>query len=106
MLGSDAPEPLVREVTESLSHLPPRVLGARLRSVATANEIPAYLQTQLPIFYLRGEQDRLVGEHAVQSLIQLRPGLQLVRLDGPHLLLQREPERCAEVLTRMLLQRS
>lgn len=100
------PDALARELADAVARLPPATLAARLRTVAAANETAAYLTTQVPIFYLRGQQDRLVGERAVQSLIQLRPGLQLQRIDGPHLLLQREPARCAEALTRMLLQRA
>jgi pimeloyl-ACP methyl ester carboxylesterase len=106
MLGAGAPDALARELADAVARLPPATLAARLRTVAAANETAAYLTTQVPIFYLRGQQDRLVGERAVQSLIQLRPGLQLQRIDGPHLLLQREPARCAEALTRMLLQRA
>jgi pimeloyl-ACP methyl ester carboxylesterase len=102
MLGDDAPEPLVEQLQVALRALPQRSLAARLRTVLAANETQAYLHTQLPMFYLRGNQDRLVGEHAIETLIRLRPGLQLHRLDGPHLLLQRYPEHCVEVLQRCL----
>jgi pimeloyl-ACP methyl ester carboxylesterase len=102
MLGADAPPELLAALSRELSRVPAATLGARLRTLATANETPAYLHTQLPIFYLRGEQDRLVDESALRTLIGLRPGLQLQRIEGPHLLLQRHPEACAAALISML----
>jgi pimeloyl-ACP methyl ester carboxylesterase len=106
MVGDDASDELVRDVQAAVRTLPPRVLAARIRTVLTANETRAYLHTQLPIFYLRSNQDRLVNEHALQTLIRLRPGLQLHRIDGPHLLLQRHPERALSALSRALDERS
>lgn len=106
MIGDDAPEELLREVQAAVRALPPRVLAARIRTVLGANETQAYLHTQLPIFYVRSNQDRLVGEQALQTLIRLRPGLQLHRMDGPHLLLQRHPERALTILHRALDERS
>lgn len=105
MVGDDAPDELVREVQAAVRGLPPRVLAARIRAALGANETQAYLHTQLPIFYLRSNQDRLVSEQAVQTLIRLRPGLQLHRLDGPHLVLQRHPEQSLALLQRMLDER-
>jgi pimeloyl-[acyl-carrier protein] methyl ester esterase len=106
MVGDDAPDALVQEVQAVLRALPAHTLAARLRTVIAANETQAYLHTQLPIFYLRGTEDRLVGDHAIETLIRLRPGLQLHRLPGPHLLLQRHPEETLALLQACLDERA
>ena len=105
MVGADAPDARVARVGEILRGVPRATLAARMTTVARANETSAYLRTWLPIFYLRSDADRLVPERALAEMIRIRPGLQVHRTPGPHLLLQRHPERAAEVLQLCLSDR-
>lgn len=98
MVGDDADQTLVDELRAVLASVPAGVLAARLRQVLMANEAVAYLRCHLPMFYLQGTEDRLLGPRSLERLIHLRPGLQLEQLRGPHLLLQREPRASMRVL--------
>ena len=105
MLGADAPKNLVEEVSTAIERMRPGLLAARWKTVLTANEAAAYVKSQIPMFYLRGMQDKVVPETALETLIRVRPGLQLHEMKGPHMLLQRYPERCAEVIQKWASER-
>ncbi len=45
----------------------------------------------MPLLYLAGEHDRVVGPRSLGPILQVKPGLELVKLPGPHLLLQTFP---------------
>jgi pimeloyl-[acyl-carrier protein] methyl ester esterase len=98
MLGDDAETGLIDELRAALRSVPAGVLAARIRQVLMANEAVAYLRCHLPMFYLQGTEDRLLGPRSLERLIHLRPGLQLEQVRGPHLLLQREPRASMRVL--------
>ena len=57
-------------------------------------------QIQVPILCLQASRDRLVSSasvHETRDLAQ-REESKLVVIDGPHLLLQRQPRPCAEAI--------
>jgi pimeloyl-ACP methyl ester carboxylesterase len=61
---------------------------------AELGEIPA------PILYLRAENDSLVGKASLEEILAANPKVSIESIPGPHLLLQREPQRCAEIIER------
>ncbi|HEX2675160.1 MAG TPA: alpha/beta fold hydrolase [Polyangiales bacterium] len=103
MLGDDAPLALVQSVQDALQRVPAPVLRARLATLASCDESESYLRCMAPMFYLRGMRDRLLDPAALALVEYLRPGLVVESLDGPHLLLQRNPEAAVAVLSEWLL---
>ena len=51
---------------------------------------------------LRAAQDRLVSPAAMDEIQRLRPETSIAILDGPHLILQREPEMAARIVTEWI----
>lgn len=91
MLGADAPDQLVRAVTEAIGRVAPSVLAARLREVFDLDCTRSLRQCPAPIMYLAPSNDALLRGAALAAVRANRPQVRVARLTGPHLLLQRRP---------------
>ena len=93
LVGPHASDALVACVRAVIASVPPALLAARLRAVLSVNVAGTLARCTAPIVYLRGDDDRLVPEASVSALLAAAPTpVKLVRLSGPHLLLQASPE--------------
>jgi len=76
-----------------VASVPPAVLAARVSSVSSVDVVDALARCSAPIVYLRGTRDRLVPEASVDAVVRAASvPVSVVRLPGPHLLLQAAPE--------------
>jgi pimeloyl-[acyl-carrier protein] methyl ester esterase len=92
-VGRDAPDDLVERVQATVASVPPAVLAARVASVSSVNVADALARCSAPIVYLRGTKDRLVPEASVDAVVRAASvPVSVVRIPGPHLLLQAAPE--------------
>jgi pimeloyl-ACP methyl ester carboxylesterase len=73
-----------------------------MRNVLNVDMREAFAACRLPILYLLGKQDRLVRRRSVDEMLRIQPNIRVVEIDGPHLLLQREPAKCFEAINRFL----
>ncbi|HTW47945.1 MAG TPA: hypothetical protein VMD92_08350, partial [Acidobacteriaceae bacterium] len=53
----------------------------------------------VPMLYLQARHDRLVPARCLGEIQRIRPEMRAVVVDGPHFLLQREPQQTAQVVT-------
>ncbi len=104
LLGAGAPPELVRAVQKSVAKVRSRVLIDRLQQVASCNVISDLSKIQVPMLYLQATKDRLIPGRCLEEILEVKPEMEVVTVPGPHLLLQREPKRTAEVVTNFLLQ--
>lgn len=88
--GPAASDDLVEEVGSAIARVPPRVLAARLAEVLTEDVGEWLARCSARVLYLRGTRDRLVPEASVQRVAALTSA-EVVRIAGPHLLLQTAP---------------
>jgi pimeloyl-ACP methyl ester carboxylesterase len=88
-------QPLPLNVTEQID-------GALLQhriSVLSRVDVSALLPSlEVPILYLHGVRDRIVSEHDAQMIEGYLPNVRRVDIDAPHLLLQTQPQQCAELI--------
>lgn len=97
LLGKDAPTAMVNAVVAAVSWVDPGVLAARIREALRCNVLADLKLARVPILYVQPTQDRLIDPQCLQEIRRVRPG-RTIAIDGPHLLLQREPELAAEVI--------
>jgi pimeloyl-[acyl-carrier protein] methyl ester esterase len=98
LVGHDAPTSLLTAVQGAISSVQPRVLVARLRAVLKC-EVRADLdQIAVPILYLQAKGDRLVSASCLEDVRRIKPQVKVASLEGPHLLLQRQPQIAAEAV--------
>jgi pimeloyl-[acyl-carrier protein] methyl ester esterase len=91
MVGRDAPSSLVKSVRDTIGSVAPGVLARRLKDVLSVNCEDALRRCPARIMYLVGMRDVLVRESSASAIRAIRPDTLFRRIEGPHLLLQREP---------------
>lgn len=101
-LGPKPPKYLVESFRYARHAVPAEVLAFRMRSVLNVDVRRAFAACRVPILYLLGKQDRLVKRRSVNEMLRILPNMRVVEIDGPHLLLQREPDKCFEAIDRFL----
>ena len=102
MVGGGASAALVKAVRDAVRQVRPRVLAGRLREAVETDAVTALRDCSAPILYLAARGDALVGASAVRAIRAVRDDVRFVELDGPHLLLQREPGAAWREVERFL----
>lgn len=103
LLGEDAPLSLLDSARVTISSVHPKVLVKRLGAVLACNTLDALSRVSVPMLYIQAAKDRIVGVRCLEEMLQIRPDLKVERIDGPHLLVQRRPQRVAETAARFIL---
>jgi pimeloyl-ACP methyl ester carboxylesterase len=104
-VGTDAPQEMVDKMRSATESVRPEVLAGRVRAIVRADARRDLLHCAAPLLYIRGERDRVVPAASMDAMRRLRPDLECVLLDAPHLVLQRQPEACAEAITTFVRRR-
>lgn len=104
LVGTDAPDVLVERVRAVVASVPPAVLAARVSSVSSVNVADVLARCATPLVYIRGTKDRLVPEASVQAVVRAAAvPVAVVRIPGPHLLLQAAPEAAWRAIDEAVL---
>jgi pimeloyl-ACP methyl ester carboxylesterase len=88
LVGSEAPVELVDAVAAAVRCVEPRVLANRAREMLTINVQDLAPAIAVPVLYLAGSADRLVGRRGLAQIQAGLPTMRSVVIPGPHLLLQ------------------
>jgi pimeloyl-ACP methyl ester carboxylesterase len=95
--GRATPE-LRRAHAGAMARVSPKVLRARVAAVLGVDYRPLVQRVEVPMLYLRAKADRLIPTAASRAILDLRPDVKLAEIDGPHFLLQTEPQACARAV--------
>ena len=96
-VGEDATAGLVEAVVAAMSWVEPKVLAERVREALRINVLGDLALAQVPVLYVQPTQDRVVDPECLEEIRRVKTGRTLA-IDGPHLLMQTEPELVAEVV--------
>ena len=99
LVGPNALKLLLSSVRVAISRVEPDVLSFRLRSVLGCDVRRELNRVAVPILCLRAKNDRLVPEWCAEEIRCTSAHAIIETIDGPHLLLQREPEKSAAAIT-------
>lgn len=102
LLGPDCDDSLVHEMQGVLAKLPARTLAQRIRAVLDVDVSEQLRACSVPILYIAGRDDRLVGARGLAGIHAVRPNLEHVELDAPHLVLQRSPAAAWRAIERFV----
>jgi pimeloyl-ACP methyl ester carboxylesterase len=89
--GFKAPREVVRALRREFFSVQGHVVAHRILAVSALNAAEALRRCRVPILYLAGRRDRLVGTRGARRIKQIRPDVKVRMLDAPHLLLQVKP---------------
>ena len=96
LLGRWRNQALVAALDDALHRVQPQVL--QCRAMAAIRAPHAAPRIRCPMLYLRAQQDRVIPRSAADQLLPHYPQLHIVDLDGPHLLLQTQPQQAADAV--------
>jgi pimeloyl-[acyl-carrier protein] methyl ester esterase len=102
LVGPSAPESLVVAVRDAVAAVKPRVLTSRLRAILGCDAREAAARIGVPMLYIRATRDRLVDRSSMDELRRINPQMAVAELDGPHLIVQREPQGIATVVVNFI----
>jgi pimeloyl-ACP methyl ester carboxylesterase len=106
LLGRDADPRLGAQLQAALGKVSTAVMTHRLRAVQRVNVTALLPRIRVPALYLQALQDRLVPAKAAAIIERALPALRIVRLDGPHGLLQASPAAAARVIDNFCRERA
>jgi pimeloyl-[acyl-carrier protein] methyl ester esterase len=104
LVGPDAPPSLLAAVRGAISSVQPKVLAARLRAALACDARAQLSRVVVPILYVQAKKDRLVSALCLEDIQRIKPHTAVAIIDGPHLLLQRRPQRAAQVVSEFVQQ--
>ena len=102
LLGKHATSALLRALAGALVQVTADTLRARLRAVLQVDARASLAAAQVPVLYLRANQDRLVPPSAGAEVASCLPSTTFVSIDGPHLLLQACPRPAAQAVIHFM----
>jgi len=103
MLGSSASPELRAMVERTVQQIPSDVLRARLRAVLQVDVTRELASVIAPVLYLQATSDLAVPSSAAKVIRRIKPGANVVRIDGPHFLLQVRPDDVAGEIARLAI---
>jgi pimeloyl-ACP methyl ester carboxylesterase len=100
-LGKEASASDLRTLRAAIAAVTPEILGHRLRLVAARHSF-AKLPNDLPAYYIRASEDRLVPSSCSNWFQHRFRRCQIVEAEGPHFLLQARPKESAKMIQKMV----
>lgn len=97
-LGPNASPSLVKLFKEALGQVKPSVLAYRLRAISSLKASGPALQ--IPCCYIQAKSDMLVPVKSFQPFERLIPQIKVYRIEGPHFVIQANPESCARIIQK------
>ena len=99
LLGQNAPPDLRQKLSCALHRVNPQVLSNRVREVLNCDVRDDLRRTLVSLLYLEASDDRLLPSTCKEDFSRSRSNVLFRSIPGPHLLLQREPQKTADVVT-------
>jgi pimeloyl-ACP methyl ester carboxylesterase len=92
---SDKLAPLFRQLEKLVK---PEIIAHRIRMLNDIDATGDARTLSLPCCYIQGAQDKLIPARCVVPFKKYLPGLIVKSVDGPHGILQAQPEKCVEII--------
>lgn len=102
LIGDSAGANQVDALRSAVASVSSEVLTHRLKSVLSCNIVRELQGVSVPLLYISGAEDRLVGRGSFQEILQMKPGTLLASIPGPHLILQARPREAVDTVVTFL----
>jgi pimeloyl-ACP methyl ester carboxylesterase len=90
------------ELKDAIRTVSPDVLARRAQMVLTCDVRPELAQVNVPLLYVQGSRDVVVGKKSFLEIRRVKPAAELAVIDAPHLLLQSEPQASADKIMQFV----
>ena len=97
-IGNDI-DPDVRSRTHKiLETIPPRYIQNRMCLVNEIDVSQLLKEIEVPLLYIQASRDHIVSRNSGLEIKQHINDMNIVSVDGPHMILQSEPKLCADLI--------
>lgn len=83
----------------ALNRVSRNVIINRINSLMHIDEIHKLRDLNLPMLYVRPTSDRLVNRNALQAMVNVNSTIEITEIQGPHFILQCQPQLCINMIT-------
>ena len=102
LVGEHAPPELIQRVRRALQSVSPEVLRRRLNAILDCDARNDLVGAGIPMMYVQGVNDRLVAASCHEDISAVRPDITFAAIPAPHLVLQREPQKAADLIVAFI----
>lgn len=102
LFGSTAPETLKSRARAAIASVEPKVLMDRVRAVVACDVLEDLRKIKVPMLYIQARRDRLVNAICLEEIRRAKPEVEIIVLDGTHMLLQQMPHQTAQIVASFL----
>jgi hypothetical protein len=96
LLGLNADKNLINLFTQSVNLILPEVLLFRLEEIINLPKRLTIIDTRS--IYIESKQDKIVNKENTNEMKKYIKDLIVYQVDGPHLILQQNPNVCSEII--------
>lgn len=87
---------------ESLTQVAPEVFAHRVREIVRCDATAELRACRIPILYLQGIYDRVVGPANLQRIRRLKPAIHTARIASGHMILKTQPQAALRAIEQFL----
>lgn len=102
VFGSTAPERLQSSLRDAVASVRPRVLMDRVQTVVACDALEQLRAVKVPILYMQARCDHLVNAVCLDEIRRANPKIEVVVVDGTHMLFQQMPRETAEIVAKFV----
>ena len=102
LIGGNANSILSSKVKTIVSSVQKSVLIDRLKSILKCDVRKEIGEIKIPILYIRAKNDRLIDKSCYEKIKAANSNVELLELDGPHFILQKEPTKSAKIIMKFI----
>jgi len=95
-------EELVQMALKVIKSVKPKVISTRVKAIFNVNVKPDLVKINVPMLYMRSRKDYLIKKHNVEAIKRLKKDMEVIEIDTQHFLLQLEPEKSADEITKFI----
>jgi len=100
MLNSASSSEVLPHLEQAIASVRPEVLAGRFRNSLQVDVAKTLAMCPVRVVYLLADQDRLLGQRGLRSVLAARPDTEVLSVAGPHLLLQCNPDGAVSALSQ------
>jgi pimeloyl-[acyl-carrier protein] methyl ester esterase len=102
VLGQNASSTPIHKFHRVLRSVSPEVMSGRTREALDSDARRALAQTTVPLLYVEATEDHLLADSCLEEMKLIKPDMLIAQVAGPHLLLQCEPQKVADIVSAFI----
>ena len=98
LTGRDVSPDVKNKVYELLNKVSPSQFQNRIALVNEVDVIEDLKEIEVPLLYIQATKDRIVFSDSGTEIMKHAKNIKIERVEGPHMILQAQPKKCAELI--------